>query len=447
MSPLIRFLVHLTFFYTCVEGLVVNILYPATLPFLYKDFVLVAVYVGVVVPNLERVLDPPPISRALTAMLALFGAMMLLYMLIPSNLTILSQLVAVKQRLYYMPLILVGYFFLRSTGDLKGLISAMAVYAIGVSLFGIYLHFAGPEGLVRMGAKYSAVFFTPVASRAEVTIWRVPGTFTSSGQYGAYLSLNAIVIAALLLVPNLRRWARLVAVVALVCIVFAMLASGSRASIIVASAGIALAMLMSGRLTRVGLWALVGYAVLAYGFVALGPGVQDRFDSIASAEHLTRFQRTYFGQLFLPSLLENPLGHGLGVATIGARHFSEFSKLIFTESYFGILAVETGLPGLMIFLCVVGAIVVLVVRHHRLMARAPDGPLWLAFGSYVLLTVGVMPVSTSIDHAPSNFYFWFAIGVLIRMVELEQWRQWYLTSGNEGTPLAGGATAVAATRT
>jgi len=89
-----------------------------------------------------------------------------------------------------------------------------------------------------------------------------------------------------------------------------------------------------------------------------------------------------------------------------------------------------------------------VVRPHRLMARAPDGPLWLAFGAYVLLTVGVMPVSTSIDHAPSNFYFWFAIGVLVRMVELEQWRQWYLTSGNEPeAPLAGGATAAAARRT
>ncbi len=425
MSPLVRILVHVAFFYTCVEGLVINILYPATLPFLYKDFVLLAVYVGVVVPNLERILDPPPALRILFAALALFGAMMVLYLLIPTNFTILSELVAVKQRLYYLPLILVGYFFLRSEADLKHLISAMAVYAIGVSVFGIYLYFAGPEGLERLGAKYSAVFYTP----GEARVWRVPGTFTSSGQYGGYLSLNAILISALLLVPDVRRWARVTAVVALVLVVLAMLASGSRTSIIVASAGIALAMLMSGRLTRFGLWALAGYAVLAYGFVALGPGVQERFDSIVAAEHVTRFQRTYFGQLFLPILLENPLGLGLGIATVGARHFADFSKMYLMESYFGILAVETGLPGLMVFLGVVGAIVVLVIKHHRLMARAPDGPLWLALGSYVLLTVCVMPISTSIDHAPSNFYFWFAIGALVRMVELEHWRQYYLTHG------------------
>jgi hypothetical protein len=433
MSPLIRFLVHFAFFYTCVEGLVINLMYPATLPFIYKDFILLAIYVGVIVPNLERVLDPPPLLRVLSAMLAVFGATMLLYMLIPSEFTILSELVAVKQRLYYVPLIIVGYFFVRSNADLKGLITAMSVYAIGVSLFGIYLYFAGPEGLTRLGAKYSAVFYTP----GEVRVWRVPGTFTSSGQYGGYLSLNAIVISALLVVPGVRRSARVAAMVALVLIVLAMLASGSRTSIVVASAGIALAMLMSGRLTRLGLWVLAGYAVFAYGFVALGPGVQERFDSIVAAEHVTRFQRTYFGQLFLPILLQNPLGLGLGIATIGARHFADYSKMYLMESYFGILAVETGLPGLLVFLGVVGAIVALVVAQHRLMARAPEGPLWLAFASYVIVTVGVMPISTSIDHAPSNFYFWFAIGALVRMVELEHWRTYYLKQGGAATASAG----------
>jgi hypothetical protein len=437
MSPFIRFLVHLAFFYTCVEGLVINLLYPATLPFVYKDFVLLAVYIGVIVPNLERVLDPPPTLRGLGATLALFAATMVLYMLIPSEFPILSELVAVKQRLYYVPLIVVGYFFLRSNADLKNLITAMAVYAIGVSMFGIYLYFAGPEGLTRLGAKYSAVFYTP----GEASVWRVPGTFTSSGQYGGYLSLNMIVISALLLVPGVKRAARLTAMIALVVIVLAMLASGSRTSIIVASAGVALALLMSGRMTRFGLWALAGYSVLAYGFVALGPGVQERFDSIVSFEHVTRFQTTYFGQLFLPRLLENPLGQGLGIATIGARHFGDFSKMILMESYFGILAAETGLPGLLSFVGVVGAIVTVVVTQHRLMARAPDGPLWLAFASYVILTVGVMPISTSIDHAPSNFYFWFAIGVLVRMVELEHWRLYYLNTGTTPTTLEGAAPA------
>jgi hypothetical protein len=68
------------------------------------------------------------------------------------------------------------------------------------------------------------------------------------------------------------------------------------------------------------------------------------------------------------------------------------------------------------------------------MAPSPDGPLWLGLASYVLLTIAVMPISTSIDHAPSNFYFWFSIGAVVRMVELEYWRQWEVTSGAPPPP-------------
>ena len=429
MSPLVYALVHFTFFYTCIEGLVVNLQYPSATSFLYKDMVLVLVYAGVIVPNLGRVLDPPPMSRVLTALLAFFGALLFLYLLVPSNLSLLSEMVAVKQRLFYIPLLVVGYYFVRSSRDLKGLIAAMAIYAIGVSIFGIYLFFAGPEGLTNIGAKYSAVFYTPVASRGQVSVWRVPGTFTSAGQFGAYLTFNVIAIAGMLMSGGVRRWVRIVGAVSIVMIVLAMLVSGSRAPMIVASVSVALAVLMSGRLARLGVWGVAFYAVLAYGFMYLGPGVRDRFDSIVSTQNIERFEHTYFGQLFMARLLENPLGSGLGLATIGARHFTEFSQLVFTESYFGVLAVETGFPGLLTFVGVAGAIVFLVVKHRSLMASSPDGPLWLGLASYVLLTIGVMPISTSIDHAPSNFYFWFSIGALVRMVELEYWRQWALAGG------------------
>ncbi len=437
MSPLAHFLVHFAFFYTCVEGLVINILYPAKLPFIYKDLILLFVYILVLLPNLERVLNPPPLARTLTGTLALFIGLLLVYILVPSPTNLLSELVAVKQRIFYMPLLIVGYYFVRSGDDLRRLLTAMAVYAIGVSLFGIYLFFAGPAGLQRLGGSYAAVFYTPTGA-SDVSVWRVPGTFTSSGQYGAYLSFNAIAIAALLTIPRIGRWTRIVAGVAMVLVILAMLASGSRASLIVASASLSLAFLMSGRIARMGLWGIALYTVLAYGFVVLGPGVQDRFDSIASAEHVTRFQRTYFGQLFLSPLLENPLGAGLGVATIGARHFSEFYQVVLMESYFGILAVEMGWPGLLAFFSVVLAIVALVVRNRTMMARAPEGLLWLGLVGYVLLVVLLMPVSTSIDHAPSNFYFWFSVGALVRMIELEHWRQWAITTGAQPEWIATG---------
>jgi len=213
---------------------------------------------------------------------------------------------------------------------------------------------------------------------------------------------------------------------AIMSIVLAMLASGSRAPIVLATAGLAFVLTASGRLGRGAVWALLLYGIMAYGFIVFGPGVQDRIGSIASSEHLARFERTYFGQLFLPSLLEYPLGRGLGLATIGARHFAELFQVVLVESYLGILAVETGWPGLLAFVAVELAALQLIFRHYRLMAASPDGFLWLTLATYVGLTIAILPVSTGIDHAPTNFYFWFAVGAIIRLVEIEYWRLWDL---------------------
>ena len=100
--------------------------------------------------------------------------------------------------------------------------------------------------------------------------------------------------------------------------------------------------------------------------------------------------------------------------------------MVLVESYLGILAVETGWPGLFAFVAVELAILEIIVRHYRLMASSPDGFLWLTLATYVGLTIAILPVSTGIDHAPSNFYFWFSIGAIVRLVELEYWRLWEL---------------------
>ena len=436
MSRLMRSLVHFTFFYTCVEGLVINVLYPATLPFIYKDIVLVVIYAGVLLPNLDRVISPSPLATRLNGMLVLFAGILAIYLIVPSSVNMMSELVAIKQRLFYVPLIVVGWFFLRSFDDLKWLVGAMAVYAIGVSLFGVYLFFTGPEGLHHLGADYSAIFYTPVGP-SHTSDWRVPGTFTSAGQYGAYLMANLIFVGGLLMTPKLERRLRIVGIVAVVSLVLAMLVSGSRAPLVLGTAGVGLIAIASGRLSRGAMWALLLYGIFAYGFVVFGPGVQDRIGSIAASENLVRFQRTYFGQLFLPSLFANPLGSGLGLATIGARHFAELYQVVLVESYLGILAVETGWPGLISFILVELAILQVVVSQRRVMAASPYGMLWLALAVYVVLTILILPVSTAIDSAPSNFYFWFSIGALIRLVELEDWRLWELREGAAAGNLEG----------
>jgi hypothetical protein len=442
MTPFARTLVYITFLYTCVEGLVINVLFPARLPYLFKDVVIVALYVAVLLPNLERVLSPSPTSTRLNWPLGVFMTLVVFYLVIPSPSNLLSQLVAVKQRLFYIPLIFIAYTFLRNRDDLRRLAFIAVVASIPVSLFGIYLYFTGPEGLQRLGGTYAAVFYTPTGA-SGVTFWRVPGTFTSPGQYGAYLVFNVLLAIGLIMVPDVSRRQRFVIGVAIALLFLAMLTSGSRSSLVVASGSVALALVMSGRLTRTAVWGLAIYVVIAYGFVAFGPGVRDRFGSIASYEHVERFQQTYFGQLFLPTLRANPLGLGLGTATIGARHFSEFNQIMLMESYLGILAAEMGVVGLLAFVFVPVQILLLVLRNRRFMSAAEDATLWMMLAAFVIQVCLVLPVSTVLDSAPSNFYFWFVLGVVIRMIDIEHWRLWYASRQADESEESG-ETAVAA---
>lgn len=433
MSKYEKYLVHFIFFYTCIEGLVINIQFPSKLPHLYKDILIFILYLLVFLRSPKRFIPRSSSTRNLMLALSCFALVTLLFIIFPWT-KFLPGLVAIKQRLFYIPLIFIGYQFVSNEADLKKLLQWQVVYAIGVSLFGVYLFFAGPTGLTRLGANYSAVIFSAQTEARASVFWRVPGTFNSPGQYGVYLfSIGLFAIALLMTKTVSKKW-KLIALTSLLVIIVAIFTSGSRSPIVFLTASAAVLLLFSRKLKRVITWGLVGYTIVAIGFNILGGGVKERFGSIASYEHIERFQNTYFGQLFLPSLVKNPFGEGLGIATIGARHLSEIkptpkigaptveSEVSFklVESYFGIIATETGFPGLFAFFWVSGLIIVLIFKQRKYMRQSPHSIFWYAFAVYVLFTVLIFPVSTSIEHAPTNLYFWFLIGAIASMADIER---------------------------
>jgi len=422
MSRGVRYLVHFALFYTCIEGLVVNILYPNVLAFIYKDLVLLAVYVAIFGADPNRLFTPPSLMRKFYAPLVLFAFAVVFFMLVPSG-NFLVSAVAVKQRLFYIPMALIGYMFVRTERDLLDCLTLLTIYAVGVSAFGIYLYFTGPSGLSAIGANYSAVV---MAARTTVDVWRVPGTFNSPGAYGAYLLFSATIACGLVLADGVGRRDKIVAAVSLVACVLAIFASGSRSPFVLVTATAGTLLLLSGRLTKMGFYAVTAYVAGAYAFVVLGVGVQERFESILSAEHIERFKGTWFGQMFISELLANPLGQGLGYVTVGARHFAEVGATSFVETYLGLLAIEMGWPGLLPFLWASVAIFLVVLRAWREMVHSPLKQIWNAMAIFVLVTILLLPVSTGLDSPPTNIYFWFSLGVLVRLIDLERYRLWML---------------------
>ena len=418
MIKQIRNLVYIIFIFTCFEGLLVNIFYPSKLPYIAKDVLILTTYVLLLLIYKNRFLLPTSLMSSLLLPLFLFSIIPILYLLLP-GIGMIGKLVAIKQRLFYIPLLSVAYFCIRSDEDLDKLFQIITVTAVFASLYGIRQHFLGPDSLREIGANYSAEIYTPSWNTGSDVYWRVPGTFTSPGQYGAYLQFSGLMVIAFLVNQKSKKW-KVICSFSIVVILLALLVSGSRAPIVLLTLSLAMLLWMSRKLSRVVSYGLVGYVLLAYGYSFLGPGVKDRFASIASIEHIQRFQSSYFGQMFLPSLVDSPMGSGLGMATIGARHFSELKDVILVESYLGILTVETGILGLFtaIFLC--GVLIRVVFRLNRYIKNSESAILGYAFSVYVIFTVLILPVSTCIDSAPSNLYFWFSVGAVLKIADLSR---------------------------
>lgn len=415
----VRLLTYIIFAYTTVEGLIINVSYPNTLPFIYKDFMIVLAYLALATS--ERPNGGGTILKVWTPLVG-YCIVTCFFLAMPSQVSLLGELVAIKQRLFYIPLVWVGYFFTRDEQDFLGLARLMAWTAIPAGIFGIYLYFVGPVGLTSLGANYSAVF-NSTAGEHNISFWRVPGTFTSPGQYGMFLLANAVLFVGVLFTKGVEKRQHTLTMVALVVMLGALMVSGSRAPLLLFMMCSVAMLAVTGRLTGIGLWAGGLYGVFTVGFMYLGGGVQDRVGSIASWDHVTRFQETYFGQLFWPMLIQAPMGFGLGRATIGARHFTDWSNIMLVESYFGIIVAETGIIGLAAFVWAILTVVVTLVQCRTVMSRSASNVLWYATALLVLSIAGLMPISTSIDAAPGNLYFWFFLGAAIRLYDIEVTRR------------------------
>jgi hypothetical protein len=411
----IRWLTFAIFIYTCVEGLVVNILYPNTLPFIFKDFAIVAAYMAMMVDSRANSGSLSALTPAITA----FAGITLLFLFLPSPVELFGMLVAVKQRLFYIPLVYLGYRFLGDERDYFALMRLLAITSIPVSLFGIYLYFVGPVGLTSLGANYSAIIASTSGSHG-ISFWRVPSTFNSPGQFGFFLLSNGAAMLGVLLGSGASRKLRSVTIVSMVTLLAALMVSGSRAPLLMLLMIVALLLVFTGRLGSIGMAAAGSYAVFAVGFSYFGGGVEDRVGSIASWEHVERFRRTYFGQLFVQFLQQSPMGFGLGRATLGARHFTQWQNLMLVESYLGIIAAEMGILGLAIFGWLIATILGLLWRMRKVMATSPFFVNWLSLTLFLLITVGLLPVGTPIDATPGNLYFWFFLGMVVKMYDLQR---------------------------
>jgi len=418
-----RRVVPILFAYVCIEGFISNLLYPKMLPLLFKDFVVILIYLGFAgeVVLKKRTL----LTRPIFIPLALFTALATVQVFNPGLRNVLVGLVGLKMYVFYLPLILVGYYYFHTLEDLRHFLGYLILLSLPVSLMAYYQYGGGWETIKGLNERgfWRAEIYT---AAAEGRMLRVPATFAVSGIFGAYamvtLLIGAIYWAA---TPSSRaRWIRLVM---LLILATSLLLSGSRGALVIA--GLALVALSFVRVQQRGAhgFALMIAACVFFSVAMLGSAVQGRLASLKRPEvYISRLEPAYLGTA--KALSKNPWGNGTGSATPQARHvrgaggepeLGEEEEWRLVEKYVLKLAHELGALGLVLFTLVVFAFIWEAKRAFRQL-RTPEGK-WLGVGVAFFVTLQLLAcyVALSLDTPPVNVYAWFFCGVMLRLPELE----------------------------
>jgi hypothetical protein len=358
----------------------------------------------------------PPLGAALPA-LVLFAAAVLAGVARAPSLTV--GLIGAKVWLAYVPMLAVGYQYVRGSRDLERVLRVTALIGLVPASIALaewllatrqtwngYLWTNDFGPFTRMyGAwfehvKLSVVAFGPDTNR--IFIPRIPSTFTGASQYYGF----ALVAYASAIAMGLRRrtapWMLCVLVLGVACI-----ASGVRASYVAAPALLVAAFVLAGTNLRHARYAAAVVAVVAVAAAALD-GNSVRIAGMMPA-HLHQQIGTAWHEMRSGFTL---FGHGTGWDTNAALRYGDTTQRRYIENWYAKASLELGVLGLLSIAVALAAIIVRAVAPLR---RVDAGTRQLAapVAALLLLTVVSLFKGPYVDLDPLNVYFWLLAGMLL----------------------------------
>ncbi len=417
-----RRLFPVIFLFTMVDGFISNWLYPARLPLLYRDFLIIGVYglfisqepMGQWVSQLRERVGPGAWFTAMS-----FMGVGLLQVFNPLSPDVLVGLLGLKILFLYWPLAILAYAYVDSLDRARGLLKAIVFFSAPINLFGLYQFWQGPEFLIST--------FGPGFERATVmahiegidlrdSFVRVIGTFPSSGQFSNFLLINNMLCFALMFSTTSKQERWIVSGCAVLSFL-AMIATGSRGGVVI----LLLESVVFGVLCKSARGALVIGLLLGlsldYGFGLMGEKVVARFESLRDMEMVRHRTVNTTSAMFADTVEKYPLGRGLGTASMASRHLlgEDSSGWAMVENYPSKLQMETGIPGLLLFYLF---LVVLSVRWRRQWLKPLEGPIFnlaSALTAYCLTQFITSGLFGSLDTPPQSVFLWALIGIAARL--------------------------------
>lgn len=370
----------------------------------------------------RRTAPLPPLGIALPA-LALFAALVVAHVALAPSLAIGA--VGAKVWLAYVPMIAVGYHYIRTPADWDRALRLTALIGLvpaGIALgewfiaahhpqTGVWSNNFGPFRHL-YGSWYAQVRTSGLALPAgshTFVVPRVPSTFTSSTQF--YLFSMVAYAAGL---SQALRHGRLVWIACACVLAAGVIASGERQAYVAMPALTAASLLVAGSgRTQLAVMAAAG-AALGLALLALGGAPLTVLSLLPAHAHV---ELVTASRELLASARTGLVGYGTGWDTQAALRYGGSASKRYVENWYGKAVLELGIVGLAAIVVALGSL------QLRLFASLPRVDASTRRGAAPICVLLLAMVATLfkgpvLDLDPLNVYFWLLTGMLLSYVQI-----------------------------
>jgi hypothetical protein len=394
-----------------------------------RDLMIAAICTGVVIRMVVRrdAVKLPPLSGWVIAWIVLT----VVAAANPETLGPMKVIGGFRQQLEWIPFFFVGYLLMRSKDRFRKFFLLLGVIALANGLVSAYQTQLTPEQLSSWGPGYaqrisgtgsvSGRVYTDDSGTERV---RPPALGSDLG-FGGFVGVLALPgLLALLAIGRPRyRWiALLLSLGTLLAVATSLQRTAVLGAVIAAVAFVALSASAGRRVVRV-LTSLLIVAALTFAGASIfapkaGEGVFSRYSTITPTKAAGTAVDYREGTITeIPDVIAKyPFGAGLAVAGAGSTFGGAAGVTVnghnaSAESQYNYVALELGLPGLILWVAMSIAVIALVVRRLR---RIGDVELRLSiaaiFAAFIAFTIMGF-VGATMSNLPFGPFFWFALGV------------------------------------
>ena len=396
-----------------------NLLGDSSATVLIYEFLTIGIYLafGIKAVKSPGRAGPPPVVRYAVP----FAVWTLL--LVPTGIStngLLLTLLGLRTYLLPLPLIWIGYRAFESRHEVEHLGWLLTVQTAIIAVVAVVQ-------LSTLSTLSGAIFEVPLGYGLAGVI-RPPGTFSAPGHYGMYI-LFAVPFAMGLLSLDVAFWKRIAFAAGLGGGVVGLMANTQRATMLLLVITLPLMAVFARRrqaMTRIAAAAVLIGSALFFGSQFTGTVFQERIDSIGNDLSTNMVVNP---MIRLRDALKTPIwGSGLGVASPGSGRLLPETSFALpiratesikpAESFMAALIYDTGVPGLVLFYLLIGALMhrgVLAVRACRGTDMGTLAAAILVFQIAILLQSWAYD---PLHYPPSRVLFWLWGGVLLSLPAL-----------------------------